>query len=75
MADRPVRLPARVTLREWWDIRFKGEGRGHGSAIDLNQLSDEQLARTGAGEHPLAVLGPPAQPIAALPPGEEGGES
>lgn len=48
VANRSVRLAARATLREWWGVRFKREGRGE------------------AGEHPLAVLGTPAQPIAAL---------
>ena len=49
--------------------------RGTFGSIDLTKLSDEQLARISAGEHPFAVLGTPAQPIAALPPGEESGES
>ena len=36
MADRPVRLPASATLRERWDIRFKGEGPAHGSAFEIH---------------------------------------
>ncbi len=36
MADRPGRLSARATLRERWDVRFKGEGRGHGSAVEIH---------------------------------------
>lgn len=57
-----------------WRNSARGTQRGLAS-IDLTQLSDEQLARISAGEHPFAVLGTPAEPIAALPAGEQGGES
>lgn len=33
------------------------EVRGTLASINLNQLSDEQLARISAGEHPWSVLG------------------
>ncbi len=48
--------------------RERYEVRGTFANIDLNRLSDEQLARIAAGEHPFAVLGPGPQP--ALPPGQ-----
>ena len=55
--------------------RDRVEVRGTLASIDLNRLTDEQLARISAGAHPFAVLGTPTQPIAALPTGEQGGES
>ncbi|MCH8030783.1 MAG: hypothetical protein IIB09_03080 [Bacteroidetes bacterium] len=32
------------------------EVRGSLASIDLNRLTDEQLARISAGEHPLSVI-------------------
>jgi len=55
--------------------RERVEVRGAFASIDLNRLSDEQLARISAGEDPLFVVATPAEPIAAVPPGEESGES
>jgi hypothetical protein len=73
------------TVREYSDIllifllkalrpekyRERVEVRGSLAHIDFNRLSDEQLARIAGGEHPLAVLATPAQPVAALPAGEQ----
>ncbi len=49
--------------------RERVEVRGTFASIDLNRLTDEQLARISAGEHPLSVLSA-AVPKAALPSGE-----
>ncbi len=54
-----------------WSDRQEVEFKGSPASIDLTQLSDEQLARISAGEHPLSVLNA-AVPKAALPSGEGG---
>lgn len=41
------------------EYRERVEVRGAFASIDLNRLSDEQLARLAGGEHPLAVLATP----------------
>ena len=70
------------TVREYSDIllifllkalrpekyRERVEVRGAFASIDLNRLSDEQLARISAGEDPLFVVSTPAEPTLALPP-------
>ncbi len=70
------------TVREYSDIllifllkalrpekyRERVEVRGSLAHIDFNRLSDDQLTRIAAGEHILAVLATPAEPVAALPP-------
>lgn len=37
--------------------RERVEVRGSLASIDLNRLTDEQLARISAGDHPLSVIG------------------
>ena len=51
--------------------RERVEVRGAYASIDLNRLSDEQLARISAGEDPFFVVATPAEPVAALSAGEE----
>ena len=76
-------------VREYSDLLliFKAKGvlpdkykdrvelRGALAHLDLSRLTDEQVARMAAGEHPLAVLGgavSAAEPVRALPAGEAG---
>ncbi len=39
-----------------WSDRREVEFKGSLASIDITQLSDEQLARISAGEHPFSVL-------------------
>ncbi len=58
--------------------RERVEVRGTLASIDLNRLTDEQLARISAGEHPLSVLagalerGLPRDALLGLPAASEG---
>ncbi len=73
------------TVREYSDIllifllkalrperyRERAEVRGSLASIDLNRCTDEQLTRIAAGEPLWFVIGTSAEPVAALPAGEE----
>ena len=50
-----------------WSDRHEVELRGGLASIDVTRLTDEQLARIRAGEHPLAVLASAQAPQLAPP--------
>lgn len=55
-----------------WSDRQEVAFSGSLASIDVTRLTDDQLQRIVAGEHPLAVLGSVAPAIRALPAGTAG---